>query len=273
MTLILDEHPNQIAERLTGRDYLSYSAISTFCSCPLRYYFRYIEQLPEKTVSSSLVFGAAIHRAAEFHFREILAGNPPPDLDTLLAEYQDEWCARDPATVRFNKDDENALGQLAERVLLTFQSSDLADPSGKIVGVEEELRGVITQDCPELLARVDLILDQGDSLTVVDLKTSRSRWSESQVSNSADQLMMYAELAKELMPGKRLKLQFAVLSKTKSPSMDMHTITLDERSVARTRYVVQQVWKAIQAGNFYPNPSPMNCGGCSFREPCRAWCG
>ena len=29
--------PNQIAERLTGRNYLSYSAVNLFRSCPLRF--------------------------------------------------------------------------------------------------------------------------------------------------------------------------------------------------------------------------------------------
>lgn len=41
------------------RDYLSYSAITTYQGCPLRYYFRYIAGLPERIVSSNLVFGAA----------------------------------------------------------------------------------------------------------------------------------------------------------------------------------------------------------------------
>jgi hypothetical protein len=31
--------PNEVAERLTGRDYVSFSAISTYQSCPLRYFF------------------------------------------------------------------------------------------------------------------------------------------------------------------------------------------------------------------------------------------
>ena len=34
--------PNEQARQLTGRDYLSYSAISTYQKCPLRYYFIYV---------------------------------------------------------------------------------------------------------------------------------------------------------------------------------------------------------------------------------------
>ena len=52
------------------RYYLSYSAVRTFQACPLRYRFRYIDGLPEDCVSSSLVFGSAIHAAVEFFFSQ-----------------------------------------------------------------------------------------------------------------------------------------------------------------------------------------------------------
>lgn len=272
MSLELDLHPNDLSEQLTGRDYVSWSAISTYQSCPLKWYFRYVADLPEETVSSSLVFGGAIHRAAELHYRELLAGNPAPDLDTLLAEYQEAWLERDLDAIKLGKNETlDSLSQLAERVLSAFQASDIANPSGAIVGVEEELRGQLTKDSPDLLARVDLIIDDHNSLTLVDLKTARSRWSAQQVDSSADQLMLYSELAKELQPGKRLNLQFAVISKTKSPSVDIHTVPIYVQRVARTRKVVSQVWKSIQAGHVYPAPSPMICGGCPFKEPCHEW--
>ena len=34
---------NEVAKRLTGRDYISWSALSTFRTCPLKYKFRYID--------------------------------------------------------------------------------------------------------------------------------------------------------------------------------------------------------------------------------------
>jgi hypothetical protein len=43
--------------------------------------------------------------------------------------------------------------------------------------------------------------------------------------------------------------------------------------VARTKRIVERVWKAIAAGSFYPTPSPMQCPSCPFREPCRGWTG
>ena len=54
---------NEIAKKLTGRDYISWSALSTFRQCTLKYRFRYIDGLPEESVSSALVFGSGIHSA------------------------------------------------------------------------------------------------------------------------------------------------------------------------------------------------------------------
>ena len=79
-------------------------------------------------------------------------------------------------------------------------------------GIEEELRGPVIEGCPDLLARVDLILATQDELQVIDLKTSRSRWKSGQAENQAEQLLLYSELAKEMAPDKKLRLRFAVIS-------------------------------------------------------------
>jgi putative RecB family exonuclease len=75
---------NEVAKSLTGRDYISWSALSTFRTCPLKYKFRYVDGLPEESVSSALVFGTGIHTAVEQHYQAILSGDPNPDLDALL---------------------------------------------------------------------------------------------------------------------------------------------------------------------------------------------
>ena len=66
---------NDVAKRLTGRDYVSWSAISTFRTCPLKYKFRYIDGLPEESVSAALIFGTGIHTAIEQHFQSIPSPN------------------------------------------------------------------------------------------------------------------------------------------------------------------------------------------------------
>jgi putative RecB family exonuclease len=255
-------------------DHISYSAISTFQTCPLRFYFRYVAGLPEKVISSNLVMGSALHRAVQHHFERLLIGDKTTDVDVLFDVFQEFWDSYADKTIAFGKgEDRNSLNQLAKKLLAAFLRSDFAQPKGVILAVEEELRGPIIPDCPEVLARVDLIVETANELIVSDFKTSRSSWSGFKVDDAAPQLLLYSELVKPMADAKPVKLAFAVLTKTKIPLLTIHNVPLSQNQLERTKRVADRVWRAIQQGNFYPNPSPMNCGSCPFRKPCRAWTG
>lgn len=124
-----------------------------------------------------------------------------------------------------------------------------------------------------MLGRIDLLIETDEAVIISDLKTSRSRWSRDQAEDSAEQLLLYNELVKHLVPGKQMRLQFVVLTKTKEPVVDVHELRVEPRRVARTKKIVERVWRAIESGTFYPAPSPMQCPSCPYREPCRAWQG
>ena len=272
MTAGLLDLPDVRPPPTTGRDYLSFSAIRLYQGCPLKFHFKYNLGLPEDTVSSSLVLGCAVHRAIQFHFTELLSGNPIPDNAALLAQFREGWEERDLEQVRFGKgEDRNSLELLAERILTAFQQSDVARPSGQILAVEEELRGPVVPGCPDVLGRVDLIVDTGSELVVSDWKTSRSRWSQEQAADAAEQLILYAELAKDFAPGKPVVLEFVILTKTKEVAVDRHVMRINPAQVARTKRVVENVWRAIKSGCFYPAPSAMSCPSCPYRDQCRAW--
>ena len=258
------------------RDYISYSAITTYQQCPLRYRFRYVDGLPETVVSSSLIFGGAIHSALEFHFNELLIGNDPPSQDQLLDVFQDAWRGRaaDYQDIRFGKgEDHNSLSSLADRMLTAFRSTPAAQSDDTVIGIEEELRGDLIPGVPDLLARIDLITTTDDALVITDFKTARSRWSQDQADNSADQLLLYSELARRMMPDRDVRLRFLVLTKAKAPAIESFNVEASRRRSHRTTKAVEHTWRAIEAGHFYPAPRPMNCPSCPFRSACNAWTG
>ena len=275
MSLELDIHPNEVAQQLTGRDYVSYSAISQYQRCPLAYKFKYLDGLPEETVSASLIFGGAIHSAAEHHYNQLMAGNPAPDHDTLLASFWESWNSRgEEVPIQFgNKEDLNSIGKLAGRMLVAFRDSDLVRPEGRIIGVEEQLRGELIPGIPDLLARIDLIVESDTAVTITDLKTARSRWTANQAEDSGEQLLLYSELVRHLAPGKEIRLEFAVITKAVKPVAERLPVSYDPQRIERTKQVVERVWRAIEAGMFYPAPNPISCGSCPFRKPCREWRG
>lgn len=200
-----------------------------------------------------------------------MEGQPAPGLEDLWHEHRAGW-SESRLPVRFRKeDDQTSLDGLARRMLAAFAASDLARPAGRILAVEETLRGSLVPGLPDVLGRVDLILQTPEELVVSDWKTSRARYSPTQVEDSTERLLLYSELAKDFAPGKRVRLEFAVLTKTKEVQVIRHSAAVDPRQVHRTIRVVERVWKAIQAGNFYPAPSQSNCPACPFRAPCREW--
>ncbi len=265
---------NEIAKKLTGRDYVSWSALSTFRTCPLKYRFRYVDGLPEESVSSALVFGTGIHTAIEEHFQAILAGDPMPDIDKLLFAYRSAWLPHDPDAIQFGaKDTRATLDDLAARMLRAFIASSVADVNGRVLGVEEEIRGVLVEGMPDLYGRVDLLTEDDDTLTVTDIKTSRGKWSDEQVEDSGEQLLLYSKLASELAPGKKVMTRFLVLTKTKEPVIEEHVREVVPGNVSRTVASVERVWRVIESGVFYPAPSTVACSGCGYRSACRAWSG
>jgi putative RecB family exonuclease len=271
MTLTLAETLPQ-PRAAPRRNYLSYSAVSTFQACPLRYYFRYVQGLPEQTVSSSLVFGSAIHACLQYHFECFLEGRQAPTLAELMQVYEGYWATHQDQDVHFAcGEDRTSLTALAARMLRAFQTNALSRPQGAIIGVEEELRGPLAAGMPDVLARLDLLLDSGDSFDLIDIKTSRSRWSSAQVEEKAGQLLLYHELVQHLAGDRPVRLSFAVLTKTKLPELLLLPVPADAVRLQRMRRMMQQVWRAIQAGHFYPHPSAMNCPTCPFQKPCQAW--
>jgi len=265
---------NEIARRITGRDYVSWSALSTFRTCPLKYKFRYIDGLPEESVSSALVFGTGIHAAVEQHFQALLSGDPKPDLDALLFAYRSAWLPHDPDAIQFGSSETRAsLDALAARMLTAFLSSPAASVQGRVLGVEEEIRGTLIAGVPDLYGRVDLLTEDADRLVVTDIKTSRGKWSQEQVEDTGEQLLLYAKLASEIAPGKKIATRFLVLTKTREPVIEEHVREVNPIAVKRTLAGVERVWRAIESGVFYPAPSMMSCASCGYRSACRAWMG
>jgi len=265
---------NEIAKKLTGRDYISWSAISTFRTCPLKYKFRYVDGLPEESVSSALIFGTGIHSAIEQHFQAILSGEEQPDIERLMFAYRASWLGHDPDAIQFGSSETRAsLDALASKMLTAFLNSPAASVQGRVLGVEEEIRGMLVDGVPDLYGRVDLLTEDSDSLVVTDIKTSRGKWSQEQVDDSGEQLLLYSHLASEIAPGKKITTRFLVLTKTKEPQIEEHVREVEPVNVKRTLAGVERVWRAIESGVFYPAPSIMSCSSCGYREACRAWAG
>lgn len=258
------------AMQLTGRDYISHSALATYRQCPLKYRFRYIDQLQEQTVAANLLFGAAIHNALELFFTSQMAGDAMPEVDRLIEAFVAYWSSQSTKRVVYRRGEDRAYHVgVARRMLRALRNSSHAKTQGKIVGVEAELRAAILEGCPTLLARLDLLVETDDALIVTDVKTSRGRWNAGQAEKCGDQLRLYGALVQERFPEKPVKLQYLVITKSKSPSIDVHPVQFNSARIEQTKHQARKTWERIDAEYFNPTPSEHNCANCPFEEPCR----
>jgi len=188
--------------------------------------------------------------------------------------YRSARLPHEPDQIQFGSSDTRAsLDGLASKMLTAFLNSPAASVQGRMLGVEEEIRGMLVEGVPDLYGRVDLLTEDSDSLVVTDIKTSRGKWSPEQVEDSGEQLLLYSHLALEISSGKKIATRFLVLTKTKEPVIEEHVREVEPGNVKRTLAGVERVWRAIESGVFYPTPSTMNCASCGYRAACRAWVG
>jgi CRISPR/Cas system-associated exonuclease Cas4 (RecB family) len=220
------------------------------------------------------VFGTGIHTAIEQHFQALLAGDEQPDVERLMFAYRSAWLPHEPDAISFgSKETRESLDDLASKMLTAFLASPMASVQGRVLGVEEEIRGGLVEGVPDLYGRVDLMTEDEDSLVITDIKTSRGKWSPEQVEDSGEQLLLYAKLASGISPGKNIMIRFLVLTKTKEPAIEEHVREVSPKAISRTIRAANEVWRALQTGVFYPAPSMMACSSCGYRQACRAWPG
>ena len=266
--------PNDQIEALTGRRHLSWSQLNSYRGCPRRWFFSHVEGLKPDFVSSALVLGSAVHNAVQHHYEQRLEGLPTT-VDQLIEVFRGSWAeeAAD-AVIRYPKqEDQQSQLALGERMLAAFHASVLASPPGDLIAIEETVTGLLHPDMPDLLARVDVVWQNDTGLHLMDLKTSKSRWSDAKVQDNADQLRLYRPLAHDLDPAQPLHLHFGVVTKAKSPAtqlLDLPPEVEDGESSSSIVDMMLPVWDAMKAGVDFTSPSPMSCSTCGYKSHCPA---
>ncbi|MBM3302481.1 MAG: PD-(D/E)XK nuclease family protein [Deltaproteobacteria bacterium] len=214
--------------------HLSYSQVSTYLTCPLRYKLQYVDFIAPAFTASSLVFGQAIHEAVGAFYQQQLIGDSLRP-DEMLDVYRQAWLSQDGAAVRFfNGDNEESLTEKAKQMLTVFHDS--FDLGAQILGIEEFFEVRLAKDVPPFQGYIDLIEQSpAGGITVVDLKTASKKPSSSQAHSNL-QLTAYAIGAQALgFDPDQLTLRLDVLTKTKTPELVRYETTRTE--LERQRFV------------------------------------
>jgi putative RecB family exonuclease len=249
--------------------HLSYSQISSYMMCGLRYKFQYVDLIPPAFTASSLVFGQAIHEAVGALYEQHMLGDTLRS-DEMVDVYRQAWQSRDGAEIRFfNGDNDNTLLEKARQMLSVFH--DAFDLARQVLGIEEFFEVQLTPEVPPLHGYIDLIEQSPDGrITIADLKTCAKKLSASQAHSNL-QLTAYAVAAGELgFDPDELTLRLDCVTKTKNPELVRYETTRTQEQRDRFVKLVKQIWSAIEHHAFFPRED-WQCGQCAYADHCKRW--
>ncbi len=263
----------------TGRlpDHISYSQLSVYLQCPLKYRFHYIDALEPAFTSASLAFGGAVHEAVASFFQSALEGE---DLsaDNMIDVYRESWRGCEGPPIQYtNGDTEKKLLKKASDILTLRHSRQ--DPSIEVYGVEEPFTVDLSDKgdypgngLPPLVGYVDHILKQPDgNITLIDLKTAAKKPSQLQVDQTL-QLTAYSLAAEALgFNPDELTLRLDYLIKSATP--DLVTFETVRSQEDRRKFVkmLMSVWKSIETSIFYPKYDWYCRSSCGYQRQCAEW--
>ncbi|MFC1833953.1 RecB family exonuclease [Thermodesulfobacteriota bacterium] len=254
-------------------DHLSWSSISNYMQCSLKWRYHYLDRLEPEFTSSALVFGRAVHEAIGAFLQSTLNGDRLTT-DNLTDVYRQVWLSHDGPEIRFgSRDSEDGLQEKAQGLLSLFVEE--YKPDTEVIAVEEsfeldlqELLPDHLYDLPRFVGIVDSIQKQNGSTCLIDYKTA-ARKPNGNV--NAMQLVGYSLGAAGLgYDSDQLDYRFEYLLKTSKPALVSYPVQIEDRDRDRFRKTLTRVWKAIQASVFYPNPSYM-CSSCGYQSKCKEW--
>jgi CRISPR/Cas system-associated exonuclease Cas4 (RecB family) len=254
------------------RPHWSYSSISQYLACPLRYYFQRILCLPQPTINSSLVLGSSVHAVlAEYH--RMIQQHEPTRIDKLHQVFANTWSSRENQTRISFKDGENPKDTFDQGIALV-ELYLKEPPPQHIVSIEREIISPVHNSRGEyletpLVAVADLITADNEELTVREFKTAARAYSEIETESSL-QPTCYVNAVQEVF-GQPATVEYTVLIKTKTPKIQRLSAARTDADLGRLGDIIENIERAVQANIFYPVESPLNCSTCPFRKPCREW--
>jgi putative RecB family exonuclease len=269
-------------EEIRNELHISYSQISTYLNCSLRYKFQYVENRPPERMNISLPFGSAIHAAVALYARGLKTHNQIEPVNALWQRFEDCLVLdleNSDVPIIYKRDlpDRKAAIEMGKALLDVFYKGVCLSET-EIIGVEFPLAATLFTDSGQptdfkLFGVIDLLLkDAVGELVVVDYKTSSRAMAQSQADDDS-QMSAYAYLlaANRMVPAAgNVKCRFEILRKLKQPRLEIISTLRSPFHRRRFARVANAVLEGIEKRIFIPQPSWM-CKDCAYSDACKAW--
>jgi DNA helicase-2/ATP-dependent DNA helicase PcrA len=252
--------PNVAPYHPTESPVLSYYKIDDYLTCPLKYKFAHLIRPPVPR-PPTVMYGSALHTAAQAYLRQKMAGSRMP-LDPLLQVFRNAW-VNDGFLSREHEAQRLAAGE--ETLRRFFQREEA---SGVLpAAVEKSFKFFVgpSREAVKVTGRWDRIDEIDGNVCVIDYKSSniKTQKKADDETKKSLQLSIYA-LAYREQHGKmpdRLELHFL-------ESGRIGRTQKTDRDLEKTAELIQKVASGIKAGDFAARPSYMACRYCAYQDIC-----
>jgi len=265
---------------MEGQLHFSYSQLSTFLICPMKYAHQYVWGTPAETKPVALPFGKAIHKAAETYYRNLKDTGEIVPVDQVIGTFEMVFDNDIKSTeVELSHKEDETLGTLREQgieLLKLFYKETKPQTIAAVefpfsVSLPDILNG--GGDLPiKLVGYFDLVeRDEQGTYLIVELKTSAQRFSSLRLEYDL-QATTYSyamQRMKVATSENSCLVRYDVLLKTKKPAFEHYFVTRTEDDHKRLMHLINHVLRAIELKVFYRNTG-WQCGDCQFKKACFA---
>jgi len=250
-------------------DHLSYSSISTYLMCPRSWRFRYLDKM-EAPTSPALVFGSAFHEAVEEYI--VTPRGPLPEHWSQCWREQ----LQDRDNIAWGKDSAESLHDLGYAMLsepgvqgVIEAIRPATNKDGKIL-IEEKIELRVPGVPVPIIGYIDVIEEGG---VPADFKTSARSWGQNRAHEELQATFYLAALNQMQTPlNHEMRFRYYVFVKNaKRPQVEIRDTQRTAADLFWLFGLVRDVWGAIEAGAFPPNPNTWKCSPkwCEYWEACR----
>jgi len=246
---------------------VSASRLNCWLTCRLKFYFRYVAQIP-KLPTPSLHVGAIVHLVLQA-WSMARWRKQQFELEKLKQVFDKGWAVQ-PAKIKW-EGEEPAQKNMAWSLLeLYFAETPIkADemPEAVEVPVEADLS---KHGLPKLLGILDLVRAGG---RIVDFKTAaKTPTAEEAIHLNETQLSCYSVLYREATGKQEAGRELHHLIKTKAPKLlVMQLEPMIPNQQVRLFRMMDSYVEGLAREDFVPSPG-FHCAGCEFFNQCRKWC-
>ena len=238
---------------------LSASSINDYETCPYKYRLKHIDKVPERKTRATMEFGIIIHNVLdEFHCKT------DQSLEIMMDLLDKHW--RKDAFEYLLREEE--FKKQAIELVEAYYSYSKEHPSTVIA--REKMFNFTIDDLQVVISgKIDRIDQEGNSLSVIDYKTSKNK----EKAKGNLQLALYTEALKrdavEDVKGKPGTTILHFLRHYEDP-IESYTFTSDDLSKELEK--VSKVAQGIRKNEFPTKPGDFNCQHCDYRYfLCPAW--